>query len=282
MLPVHLARLSPRQALLVKRSLEKFFYSAGTNVALYNAVKSEKGQEFKQKINKALLKQIIYIARLEYISQITQRIKKQKSSLLEQAVATYWFAFREAFEGGQDALISYLFWAAVQGGQTGLDKMIPQHQFSLQNLELKEKIFLRADFLPETLDKTGIVWVSQAVDQALKQGMKSSEIVKFLRDAAREVAAERSQLVVETELMTAMNLIELETYRRNSIERIRWKTAQDERVEAICLANEAAGAINVGETFPMGQMSPPAHIRCRCYLLPILPTAIQGTVWVGE
>lgn len=277
-------KLPPQRLLLVKRSLERFFYSAGTNIALYNAVQSDKGQQFQNKITQTINKQINHVATLDTISRSISHsnIKKQNDSFIEHEIATSWLPFLQAFDGGSLALLALLVWAAGQGGQAGLDKMVPDHRFTLTNLELKEKLNLRADYLPDALDKTGITWVSRTVSEAVAQGMKPTEIVKYLREKAKEISSERGQLIVETELMTAMNLAEIETFRRNGIEKVVWKTADDERVESLCLANEAAGAINIGEEFPMGQVSPPGHIRCRCYLLPVLPQSIEGVVWSGS
>lgn len=224
------------------------------------------------------------MATLDTISRAVahSNIKKQNDSFVEHEIATSWLPFLEAFDGGSLVLLAFLVWAAQEGGQAGLDKMIPQHQFNLTNLEIKEKINLRVDYLPNTLDKTSIDWVSGTISEAISQGMKPAEIVKYLREKAKEIAEERGSLIAETELMNAMNLVELETYKRNGIEKVVWKTSDDERVEVICLANEAAGPVRIGDEFPSGHVSPGAHIRCRCYLLPVLPVAIEGNVWAGS
>jgi len=44
----------------------------------------------------------------------------------------------------------------------------------------------------------------------------------------------------------------------------RWVTAGDQRVEAVCEANEAAGFLPDGQPYPSGHMGPLAHSHCRC------------------
>ncbi len=43
-----------------------------------------------------------------------------------------------------------------------------------------------------------------------------------------------------------------------------WITAGDNRVDAICLANEADGEIPIRDRFSSGHLTPPAHRGCRC------------------
>ena len=231
-------------------------------------------------MEETIIRQINHVATIDNINTITRTIGKQDLNIIV-AVGALWLIMDEALKGGDKTIVEFLDFGGEQGGQAALDKMLPDRKFDFKNLELKDQLRDRTDFLLKTLDKTGTKWVSSAIEEGMKAKMTSVEIVKFLRDRAIEVARERAQLITETELMYSMNLVELETYRRNKIEKVKWVTAHDERVEEICLANEVAGYINIGEEFPMGQTSPPAHLNCRCLLLPQLPTTIEGYVWTG-
>src|SRR3972149_1218831 len=231
LLPENLAHLSLPQILLVKRSLEKFFYSTGINIALYSAIKSEKGRRFQEKATKALKKQIYHMAQMDRIDRITKQVlRKRTDPSVEHEVFLSWLPFSESFDGGTTALLAFLLWAAAEGGQTGLDKMVPQHRFNLTNLEIRNQIALRAEALPSMLDKTGVAWVAKTISEGLNQGMSATGIAGYLRSKAAEISEERGKLIVETELMTAMNLVETETFRRNGIEFVKWITAEDERV----------------------------------------------------
>src|SRR3990167_9712107 len=72
-------RYLPRtKLLLVKRSLEKYFYSTGTNIALHNALNNKKAQDFQRKISQAINKQINYIATVDKIQEIIDHLYKLK------------------------------------------------------------------------------------------------------------------------------------------------------------------------------------------------------------
>ena len=276
----NLKKLNPQQLKEVKRSLEKFFYKAGMNIAVYNAERYQESVDFRNAMNDALEKQIRHVATVDNVNTVTRTINKQDMNLVV-AVGALWLILDEALKGGSKTISDFLVWGGEQGGQTALDKMVPDRTFNFKNLELKDKLQDRTDFLLKSLDKTGTKWVASTIEEGLKAKMTNIELVKFLRDRAMEVARERAQLITETELMYSMNLVELEAYKRNGIEKVKWVTAHDERVEEACLANEAAGYITLGEEFPMGVMNPPQHISCRCLLLPKLPITIEGQVWEG-
>ena len=50
------------------------------------------------------------------------------------------------------------------------------------------------------------------------------------------------------------------------IQKWHWQTAEDERVEGICIANSAGGPYPMG-----GGPSFPGHVRCRCYPVAVMP-----------
>jgi len=275
--------LSPSQLILVKRSLQKYFYVTGTNIALYEALGTDETKKFKEKTRKAIEKQILHIAEFDKLSQIVSSKKKSIDSSVLLGVVALWSAFHESLDGGREEIFLFLVWAGTQGGQSGLDKMIPpSRKFELTNLEIRNKLNNRVDFLLKTVDKTGTEWVARTIQDGLEQGLSTAEITKYLRSEAKQIAEERADLISETELAYAMGLVEVETFRRNGIEKYRWITAEDERVCEICMANEAAGEISIGEEFPMGVVAPPQHVRCRCFLIPTLPTMIEQIVWSGS
>ena len=110
-----------------------------------------------------------------------------------------------------------------------------------------------------------------------------SDLARVLADgAARGASAEemaeaitgllsdpsRARMIVGTELARAVNSAAMWTYRFHGIEQVRWTSADDGSVCSICLANEAAGPIPLGEAFPSGDVTPPGHPRCRCAAVP--------------
>ncbi len=231
---------------------------------------------------KAFKRQIDDIATVDKVEEITRSVKKLKNLNLLVAVAAVWVAFDDTFDGEKAAIIAFLVWAGNVGGQSGLDKMVPDTAFNLTNIEIINKLEARADFLATVVDTTTQKWVAQTIESGLKQGMSDADIVKYLREEVVAEAEERADIIAETELAYAINLVEQEAFKRNGIEKKRWVTAEDERVEELCIANETAGVINIDQMYPSGVMTPPQHQRCRCFSVPVLPTSIEGVVWNGQ
>lgn len=57
-------------------------------------------------------------------------------------------------------------------------------------------------------------------------------------------------------------------YRAARVRATTWLTANDVAVCPYCVENEEHGPVPLGEAFPTGDESPPAHPRCRCCLMP--------------
>ena len=269
--------------MLVKRSLEKYFYSSGTNIALHNALNNKKAQDFQRRIDQAINKQINYIATVDKIQEIIDHLYKLKDQNILVGVGLTWLYLSDVISGSEAGILGFLYWAGQQGGQAALDKMVPDHRFALNNLELQLKLSQRSQFFTEAVDDTTKKWVAQMIENGLKKNLNAEQIAQLIKDEAREMIDYRSGIITETELMTAMNMVEVEVFKRNGIEKHRWVTAEDEKVcEEICVPNEVAGPITVGQPFPSGDISPLAHLGCRCYLLPVLPLAIEGQIWTGN
>ena len=102
----------------------------------------------------------------------------------------------------------------------------------------------------------------------------------MLRRSARSVARERADTIAEQEAALMIGEMELEVFKRNNIKFHVWVTSHDELVCQICMSNETGGKVAVGDEFPTGVLSSPAHIRCRCMTLPVF-TDMEVT-WVGK
>lgn len=249
----------------IKERMENYFWGAGVNIALHNVLTSKEAKKFRRKTKDAIKKQIDYFAKLDNIS-----MKKSDS----------WLPFADAFDGGMLAIYAYLLFAGEKGGQSALNKMVPQHIFDLKNIKLKKQLGERNQYLVKTLDETGISWVSDILEKGREQGLRSTEIVNILRKEAKNQAEYRADMITETEAMYAMNLVEVETYKRNGIEKVTWEISGDERTCPICWENHEAGQVELGKEFPSGDISPLAHPQCRCFLLPVLPVTVDN-IWTG-
>ncbi|GAB2695984.1 phage portal protein [Kitasatospora kifunensis] len=105
---------------------------------------------------------------------------------------------------------------------------------------------------------------------ALANGVEAGDDLDAISEAITDVLSDpsRAEMAVATELARTANTAAVQAYRQRDIERVRWATADDDRVCPVCDANEAAGPRTLGDDFPSGDPMPPAHPRDRCALLP--------------
>jgi SPP1 gp7 family putative phage head morphogenesis protein len=101
---------------------------------------------------------------------------------------------------------------------------------------------------------------------ASARGWTARQLAEALEQAF--LARWRAEMITATEATRADQAAMLAEYRAAGIRWVRWVTRRDNRVCARCLANEAKGTIRLGKKFPSGDLAPPAHPRCRCYLIP--------------
>ncbi len=247
--------MSLNQLRQLKHSLEKLLYAKGVNVAFYVASKQGKGRQFRDRVAETIKKQLLHAARLEVVSQIVHK----SADSTEETIRRIWLPFISSFPGGALGLMAFFSWAASLGEDTASKKLdIPVDKTISIDRQLKQRI----QYLGNTIDKTGISWVKQAIEEGAKQGLTGIQIVQMIRGKIQDLAKQRGKLVWETELMTAMNLMEWEVYKRNGVGKVTWKTSHDEKTCPICVTNEVTGTINIGKTFPSGDAHPPAHSYC--------------------
>lgn len=79
--------------------------------------------------------------------------------------------------------------------------------------------------------------------------------------------------LVGTEIGVYTGMSAQEYYLANSVAWVVWQTMDDGRECAICLANEDAGPVLLGQPFPSGHTAPPVHPKCseRCAIIPSAP-----------
>ena len=272
--------LSVGKLKLIKRSLERYFVSNRVNIFLLKALKEKIFLNFRNKLEKTFELQIINIATLDKISAISQGFSKSDTDILI-AINAVWLGLSDLLDQ-QDDLAPFYYWAGEKGGQASLDKMVPDHNFQLENIKLKTQLDQRASYLVKTVDKTNQKIIARTITEGLKQRLSNQVIIQYLKQNSGRISKERADLISETELAYSMGLVDVETMHRNGIEMHKWITEADELTCEACTANESAGYVDVGDEFPSGVTATPAHVRCRCFLIPKLPLVINGEIWTGK
>ena len=115
-------------------------------------------------------------------------------------------------------------------------------------------------------------WTSQVISTILK-GLAAILVAggagMALALSTLMLSLDRAARIAQSEVTRAMAAGAAEVYRLAGVQWVEWVTAEDARVCALCDANEAAGPVFLGQSFPSGAMAPPQHPRCRCALMPV-------------
>lgn len=135
---------------------------------------------------------------------------------------------------------------------------------------------------------TLVGWVDQAtanaiqrlIEAAIQNGWPINEFRNQLSAVLQQTnlvnsptILERVEQIAETELARAYVQGALERYRVAGVSEAVWQTAQDERVCKICRPRHNRKAV-IGTGWRSSSdfltLTPPAHLRCRCFVLPVI------------
>jgi len=276
--------LQIQQLKQVQQAIEHFFYKNRVNLVLDKVVKNRKTTNFKKKVRESLYNQILYFAKVEKVDQIVgvsglgKAVKFLTAKDLLERLETLWVPLYSFLD--EEVVHDYMIWAGERGGQGAIGKLRVAREFELTNNKLKSQLISLSDRLTDQIDNTTKDWIARTIEEGFRRNLSHFEIAKLIRDAAGNVAYERSEIIAEQEAAIAVGEIELEFYKRNGVKEIRWITSKDERVCMECLANEEAGVIKTGDVFPSGVVAPPSHIGCRCLLMPVIKEV--RVIWTGN
>ena len=81
----------------------------------------------------------------------------------------------------------------------------------------------------------------------------------------------RAKMIARTELGDLWAGTQMEVFSAMGIEYATWKTSGLPNVCGLCLGNQEAGPVKLGEPYPSGAIRPLEHPNCACVLIPVLP-----------
>lgn len=126
--------------------------------------------------------------------------------------------------------------------------------------------------LAAAISAFAVKWLAEVVQtrmrdiaEILAQGGSVEDLEAAIKAALE--SEPNARRIALTELYRAINAALLEAYRAQKVNKVRWVTRSGHPCQ-ICITNEAAGAIPLGQPFPSGDQSPPAHPNCECVLMP--------------
>ncbi len=116
-----------------------------------------------------------------------------------------------------------------------------------------------------TITDTTREMIRGIIANGLAENLSSDTIADNI-EAATAFSPERAELIAHTEVGNINSMVSLDSAQTAAdagIELLKgWLTAGDDRVEDICLRNQAAGFIALDDDFPSGDAAPLAHPRC--------------------
>ena len=111
----------------------------------------------------------------------------------------------------------------------------------------------------------------RGVGQAVARWIENGEpLPSLIRDLEVFFSPKRAATIAATEVTRAYAEANAITYQESGVVRwMEWRTAMDERVCPVC------GALNgkrrkFGEPFDINIKMPPAHVNCRCWIVPVV------------
>lgn len=110
-------------------------------------------------------------------------------------------------------------------------------------------------------------FLQKELDEWIQSGQPLDELIKQIEPM---FGKNRAEMISVTEITRAFASGNLASWKTSGVvDGKKWMTAQDELVCPICepLANTEAG---LDGNFEGGLDSPPAHVRCRCWVQPVV------------
>lgn len=227
------------------------------NITFYSVLGEENTIILEKNISRVIKKQLWDFIKLKNIND-GEDIVKQKFS-----------PFISVYPQGYEEINNFLKWVSQKGVEIAREKL--ESDLKIPNLDRQLK--KRTDFVVKNIDKTLINWLVNLIKKGQLYKLSSIELMKYLTDKLNETAMQKSEIIVKTEILNALNMAEYETYRLNQVKGVSWKVVVGEENEKECLENERAGNIKLGDNFPSGHKYPPNGDYCSCYLIPIRPAS---------
>lgn len=118
------------------------------------------------------------------------------------------------------------------------------------------------------INKTTQARLQQAINNWIEAGEDFPSLVQRVQDIFNNPV--RAEMIAATEVTRVYAEANTRAWKATGVVKEReWQTAADERVCPICGPLQGKRA-KLGKPFPGGIMNPPAHPRCRCWVVPVV------------
>jgi SPP1 gp7 family putative phage head morphogenesis protein len=188
--------------------------------------------------------------------------------MLPKTTATKELAWQDEDDLLYSVLFPLVFGAALAGAQSALDGLTAIGigvDWGLVNKAARDWARQYTFDLVKGINGTSRQFLQQAVGDWIQSGQPIDDLVKQLEPLYGSV---RAEMISVTEATRAFAEGNLTTWTESGVvDSIRWMTAEDELVCPICEPLDGKeGSLTDG----IEGQKPPAHVRCRCWLEPVV------------
>lgn len=217
------------KALLIKQSLEDFFYKIRVNIALRDVLKSDQYLSVAKMFASAIKKQLLMYTKKEVISDIVglyieKGIKVVDNPEIYDGVMRHWVYLLAILD--QEEFNDYLIYASTKGGQAALDKLKTDKTFLLTAESSIDNIKSNVTQSILLIEQTTQLWLTKMIKDGLNENLSPEEIAKLIKSVVNRTATNRGDLIAEHEAALALGEMEIEVYRRSDVQLVRWITAR--------------------------------------------------------
>lgn len=146
---------------------------------------------------------------------------------------------------------------------TGLDVRL---DWELVNADAKRRAEEYTYDLVKNINSTSRSVLQKAVSDWIESGEPLEDLIAELSKTYPKIRASMIAVTETTRAFAEGNMLAWAA--SGIVEGKVWMSAEDDKVDDPCIVNAAAGAIPLGDLFPSGDMYPPAHVQCRCWIQP--------------
>lgn len=220
------------------------------------SLKKDEVKKFTKEIKDTLLAQLKPFTDPKIIANITGAKKDDFSDIEDGVEANF-----DAFDGKIEEILK---WSMKEGGLNALKNMGKPQAFTVTNEKFIEALGDRKTYIIDSVDKTTKEWLIKTIQRAKEMGLTNEDIANEISDSMEDISINRADTIVNTEVANAMQTTELAMYQEYGVEKKKWVLSED--IGDICGENASQGAILIDEEFESGDMAPPGHPNCRCYI----------------
>jgi len=216
-----------------------------------------------------------------FLARAAQAIRDALAAVLGQLWPEAWVLGQQAAQAVlEGARVDWRGWtpgdhaAAEQIAGDGLQRLLADADITIRSIA-ESRVNELADVLEAALASD----VREIEPYHKPPGVYSMQDVLPARNSIGDLAAKlenvldnpaRAKMVAHTEMARAQSAATLESYAQTGVRERSWLGAGDAKECPVCDANEAQGAVPMGQPFTGGVLAPPQHPMCRCALMPVV------------